>query len=111
VITLCIVLLAFFLVYFLYMREIAKLFGYDSLSDFKWSDWVESFILSVSTMMITLGVLFLVTIAYVSINGCKGTEQKAQAFEQAFEQECFNKGGILNKALYSRYTTCTLKGD
>ena len=102
-----IVLLAFFLCYFLYMREIAKLFGYDSLSDFKWSDWVESFILSVSTMMITLGVLLLVTIAYGSINGCKNCVPKAQAFEQ----ECFNKGGILNKALDSKYTTCTLKGE
>jgi hypothetical protein len=97
----------FFLVYFLYMRETAKLFGYDSLSDFEWSDWVESFILSVSTMMITLGVLFLGTIAYVSINCYRGTEQKIQTFEQ----ECFSKGGILNKALDSRYTTCTLKGD
>ena len=105
----------FFLCYFLTMRNAAKHFGYRSLLDFRWYDWLYGFVLSflygLLTTMFILCILFFVTIAYVSINGCKGTEQKAQAFEQAFEQECFNKGGILNKALYSKYTTCTLKGE
>ena len=81
--------------------------GYDSLLDFKWYDWLCGFVLSFVPTLIILCILFLSTIAYVSINGCKGYEQKAQAFEQ----ECFSKGGILNKALDPKHTTCTLKGE
>jgi len=110
-ILLFIVLGIFFLCYFLTMRNAAKHFGYTSLLDFKWYDWLFGFVLSFLygflTTMFILCILFLSTIAYVSINGYKGAEQKMQAFEH----ECFSKGGILNKALDSRYTTCTLKGD
>ena len=101
----------FFLCYFLIMTTVRLDQDYDSLLDFRWYDWLFGFLISFLSTSFILCILFFVTIAYVTINGCKDCEQKAQAFEQAFEQECFGKGGILNKALDPKHTTCTLKGE